>query len=235
MHNHEILADQAALATGLSLRKYQEQLLTAITPATYPALGSGLSFSLIIKRFIMLQQPSPSPRRRLSIAFTLTVCTASLCLAAASVSFEPAPTTFAATEQPNTVSPIALPLDTLPPQAQKSQLKQQLSAPPPPVEKAPPLPPRLPAGMNLDDAPTEISVEDFRALPHPRSPMNPPQGVPIGMLLGEYIDRWVAEELRRNPGSKPRTIWPEFARRRTVYQQQQAGQNPPPPPPLKQQ
>ena len=60
IHNHELLADRAARQrTGLSVRAYQQQLLTALRPARV-GLSSGLPFYFTKQRIRMLQKASPS-------------------------------------------------------------------------------------------------------------------------------------------------------------------------------
>ncbi|MEM9261658.1 MAG: M56 family metallopeptidase, partial [Bacteroidota bacterium] len=64
-HNHELLADQAALQkTGISVTNYQRFLLQSLsntTPAV--ALSSSLSYPLLKQRFLMLRTHPTPPQR----------------------------------------------------------------------------------------------------------------------------------------------------------------------------
>ena len=57
--NHEFLADQAVLNTGVPKSQYQNTLLAYLNPRTCPDLASAINYSSIKKRFTLMKNSSP--------------------------------------------------------------------------------------------------------------------------------------------------------------------------------
>ncbi|WP_157663466.1 M56 family metallopeptidase [Gilvibacter sp. SZ-19] len=57
--NHEFLADEAVLNTGVPKSQYQNTLLAYLNPRTCPDLASAINYSSIKKRFTLMKNSSP--------------------------------------------------------------------------------------------------------------------------------------------------------------------------------